>query len=190
MSLLEILLAGVLVVAATIPLLDTFGGLRRGLQTSTRRVTALFLAQSILENVRYRLYNFGPFAGALPAPADRNQAIVEFFEELREEGAQVATDSDPERSLYFARIEDLSGTGLHGICRASHPNVFPRLAAFSCRLEVISDSPETDGDGDGRPDEGLAELSVVIHWQEPTGGPEQELRLWTLLSARRHGHGS
>ena len=83
LSLLEVVLASALVLAAAIPLVEAVHGLRKGMSGTGRRGTALFLGQAVLEGVRHRLYAFGPRPGKGNAgPVGWQSALDAFFAAL------------------------------------------------------------------------------------------------------------
>lgn len=182
---LEVVLAIAIAVAAFIPIMDSLGGLRSGFNYSRKRTTAIFLAHAILDGIRYRLYEEGPFgAGDASATQEKRVALSRFFEGLAEQGALVATDDEGLRSRYFAELESLEGTTLHGITSAHYPVSFPRLRDYRCRIEAFRDGPSNDADGDGTPEADLCELKVTLFWQERVGGAERSLTLWTVITSR------
>lgn len=177
LSLVEILLACVLLVVLSVPLLDVLRSLRLGYAHSADRTTAAFVAQAVLEEVRYRLYAFG--SGSAEGG---DEAMESFFARLGEEGARVASWRDGERSRYFARFENLQGTGLHGFTPEQHPEIYARLYDMLCDVHVRTPIPATDG---GEPELGLAEIEVVVSWPSAGGGPRRpSLSLTTIVTCR------
>ena len=160
LSLVEVLLACVLLVVLAVPLLDVLRGLRLGYAHSADRTTASFVAQAVLEEIRYRLYAFG-----------RGKDGVEGFEDLfagfSEEGARVASWRDSERSRYFASFENLRGTGLHGFTPEQHPEIYARLYDMTCTVTVHTPIPAREG---GEPETGLAEIEVRVSLALRRGG--------------------
>ena len=153
-SLVEVLLACVLLVVLAVPILDALRGLRLGYAHTADRTTASFVAQAVLEELRYRLYAFY-------RSDDPTKSLEQFLASLAEQDARVASWRDDERSRYFARFENLQGTGLHGFTPDRHPEIYARLYDMLCTVTVQTPFPAVDG---GPPEEGLAEVEVRVSW--------------------------
>lgn len=156
----------------SIPMLRGFGSFTRGMHRSTRQTTAVYLAQSVLEQVRHRVLAAGP-----DGPP---------FGDLAEEGARIAADGDGPGSRYFAEFENLEGTTFHGITREADPELFRQLSRYGCRVEVYTTTGtgDLDADADGMEEPDMAEVGVTISWEAPGGSP-RHTTLWTMVTDLR-----
>lgn len=172
-SLLEVVIIGLIVALAAIPLLNSFGSFSWSMHRTTRETGAVYAGQAIMEQVleRIRVADDGSFD----------------LSGLAEAGARVAAEAEGERSRYFARFEDLQGSGLHGITPERDPELYRELSRYTCTVEVIPGAGAgLDSDGDGRPEDDLAEVGVTLSWEVP-GGSRRSHTLWSIMTSHRRG---
>ena len=170
---LEVVVVVMILAIAAIPFLQSFRSFSRSMHRSARHAAAIFVAQSILEQLRHRV----SVTGDLEAEA------------MREAGAVVVADTGDAGgvSQYFARFQNLEGTDFHGITREDAPDLYLQLEHFRCDIEVrpASEIP-VDSDGDGNSEDDMVEVGVTVRWQAPVGG-ERSTTLWTMFTTTRRG---
>jgi len=197
-SLLEVVLAGVILSLALLPILGNFQQLFRGLKKTQDATHAAFLAQAIMENIRYRLYDGDerffrldqvrsgkrvpdgdPRVGHINEPADELDRRIcardyeRFFLELTEEGVSVRVAPGLETSRFFLDFTNVQRSGLHGITAQSHPRLWRELEGYRVLVEVRLSVPESaiDSDGDGNIEIDMAEIIAVVSWSASDGTP-------------------
>jgi len=174
LSLLEVVIVALILGVVAVPLMQGFGTFTRGMHRSTRQTSAVYVAQSILEQIRRRVVL------RRAGPPD--------FSAYAEEGAQVTSEEAGAASQYFLRFENLEGTSFHGITAETDPELHRQLSRYSCEVQVHFDAPDPnlDSDVDGEPEADLAEIGVTVRWEAPGGG-ERSTTLWTLVTGRKRG---
>lgn len=174
---LEVAIIALIMGVVAVPLMRGFGTFTRGMHRSTRQTGAVYLAQSIMEQIRRQVVI--------------RRAGGPDFASLAEEGATVVTETGATGSRYFIQFENLEGTTLHGITAESDPELYRQLSRYSCSVEVLEgpSSGEIDSDANGRPELDMAEIGVTVSWEIP-GAQENARRsttLWTLVTGRDRG---
>jgi hypothetical protein len=172
---LEIVVVVMILAIAAVPFLQSFQSFSRSMHRSARHAAGIFLAQSVLEQLRHRV----EVEGNLEAETMREAGavVVGGAGDGAEEGGGV--------SQYFAHFQNLQGTEFHGISFEDDPDLYRQLEHFSCDIEVnpAADIPvDTDGDGDAEQD--MLEVGVTIRWLAPAGG-ERSTTLWTMFTTTK-----
>ncbi len=167
LTFMEVVMITVILAVVAIPFLNSFRSLSRNAHRSARHTRALYLAQSILEQIRHRVTVDGELD-----PAN-----------LEEQGAKVV---GADASQYFLRFENLKGLGLAPFGEESHPVFYQQLKLYECEIQVTQGSDVSpnpiDTDEDGEPEDDILEVGVTLKWMNPMGGP-REATLWTLITS-------
>lgn len=166
---LEIVVVVMILAIAAVPFLQSFQSFSRSMHRSARHAAAIFVAQSVMEQLRHRV----SVSGDLDAAA------------MREAGAVVVSTGEGEGgavSQYFASFQNLQGTELHGITFEDAPDLYRQLEHFRCDIQVqpATDIP-VDSDGDGNAEADMLEVGVTVRWMAPAGG-ERSTTLWTMFT--------
>ncbi|MBI4864108.1 MAG: type II secretion system protein [Candidatus Riflebacteria bacterium] len=211
-SLVEVLVATVIVSVALVPIVAGYHRLFAGLKKTQEATHATFLAQAILENVRYRLYDgderffrLDEVRAGKPVPdgdprvghlnlsreeLDRRicaRDYEKFFLNLTEEGEPIVVLRDKAPSRYFVDFVNLKGSRLHGITQETNPTLYQELEHYRASLEVRLSVPEStlDSDGDGHPEIDLVEIVALIRWTGP-GGEELSRSFFTVFTRHQY----
>lgn len=171
LSIVEVIVILAILAVTAIPFLSSFTNFSRSAHRSARHTAAVYVGQAVIEQLRQRVM----IEGELDAAA------------LTEAGGSIVAGGGPEASQYFARFEDLQGSGLHGIREADQPELYAQLSHFTCDVAVVTGAAVgVDADGDGAAEPDLVEVGVTVRWRAPAGG-EREATLWTLLTPYEGG---
>lgn len=211
-SLMEVLIAGIVLTAALIPILGNFHSLYRGFRKTHEASHATFLAQAILENVRYRLYDgdlrwfrYDEFTAGVAVPdGDPRYAKLNddsdtrrenacngghesFFLKLAEEGEPIVVRAGEKTSQYFVEFLSLKDSKLHGITAETNPRLHAELDTYRVTLEVRLSAPTSriDSDGDGNAELDMAELGATVRWVD-RAKKEQVRQFWTMLTRHQY----
>ncbi|MBI4872839.1 MAG: type II secretion system protein [Candidatus Riflebacteria bacterium] len=194
-TLLEVLIASLVLTAALVPIVANFSSVFHGFGKTREATHATMIGQAILENVRYRLYDGDTrFFTLNDSPEERRRKLRnprnrfrDFFTKLREEGQKVTEVTSGDCSQYFVDFANLRGTPLHGLTASSNPGLFQDLASYRVTLEVSWSVPENliDSDEDGRDELDMAEVLVTVSWQDRTQEERQE-RFFTMLTHHQY----
>ncbi len=172
-TLVEILIASAILTMALIPIVSSFHTLVVGFKKTTESTHGAFLAQSVMENIRYRLYNFDArYYGLNDTVEARAEALEQlrwklFFQDLAEtEGGRWVVDNPQGISRYFIEFQHLEGTDLHAIRQETNPALWKSLKDYSAEVHVFFDGLDEifDPDGDEKRQTDMAGVRVVIHW--------------------------
>ncbi len=191
-SLLEILVASAILTMALVPLSESFHLVIFGFQRTGESTHGAFLAQSVMENIRYRFYNFDSryctmnTSDAAQVAAIQQKAYETFFNELAEVGqGRWVTARDGTTSKYFLEFENLQGLAFHPIRPDSAPLLYRELADYSAQVivsfEEVPALAEEDPLWDPRQQVDLANLTVVVSWLN-RDGEYRESRYSTVLT--------
>jgi len=192
LTILEVVLAIVILSIVIVPVLQTFSTFRTGFRKMSRYNVALGLASSVLDHIHFTLYNSDIRLSEMLASDTEKKAAVdgdgakEFFESLVEAGTKVTSEEPTALSSYFVRINDLTTSGVFGITPANDPELYRQLKDYRCSVDVYYSLPYDllDSDVDGTPEVDMAEIKVTIAWNEE--GRERSIELWTVYSARQY----
>lgn len=139
LTFLEILIASAIMAGALAPIVQSFYTLIVGFAKTSDSTHGAFLAQAVMENIRYRLYNFDArFYGVNATEEARIERVgtgawKHFFQELAEsEGARCVVEMPAGTSRYFLEFERLQGSTLHPVSEQSNPALWRALAATRC----------------------------------------------------------
>lgn len=192
-SLVEILVASAILAAALIPLSESFHVVIFGFKHTTESTHGAFLAQSVMENIRYRLYNLDSRYCKLNASEAERKAAIErkdyetFFKELAEadhgQCIEVREGTGSSTSKYFLHFEKLQGTTLHGIRPDTSPRLFQELKDYSIEVQVsFDDVPAIERVGlDPTQQVDLARVTVIVSWLD-RNDEHRESRYSTVLT--------
>jgi type II secretory pathway pseudopilin PulG len=202
-SLLEVLVAGVVLTAALLPIVANLHQLFRGFQRTQEATHATFLAQAVIEGLRHRLYDGDTrfFGGAdasdpRPGPLNVDQAELDrrvcqrgyekFFLSLVEEGAPVVLRHAPGTSRYFLDFQSVEGK-LTGLSAETNPRLCRELESYRITVEVRVSVPASalDSDGDGHLEVDMAEVGATVSWTAADGAP-QTRTFWTVLTRHQY----
>lgn len=172
-SLLEVVIIALLLGIVSIPLLQSFGSFSRSMHRSTRHTRAIYLAQSVLEQIRARAFVSRDLLGELESLAEDSRQVV---------------DQGGSASRFFLRFENLQGSDLHGITEETDPDLFQQLSLYRCEVQVQTGSSVPLDTGSAEAAEDIVEVGVTIRWPNPKGG-ERSITLWTVLTSMREGRG-
>ncbi len=183
-SLVEILIAVVIIVLVSMPIISALQSVHRGTHVTARKEFGLYLGQAILEGVQYRLYVSGPELQAVGVDEVLDEAAYAtalrvFFISLEEEGASITLDESNQASRYFASLENLKGTGLHGFSAERYPEIYSQLQGYRCELNVTTPSKGVIAGTELQRE--LAEIAVKISWPSATGQGRRSLELFTVV---------
>lgn len=189
LSLLEILLALVILMIGLYPLVETFRGGFAAVAMSREHGQALLLADSVMEEVRARItYSLGRYYGLADSGAVVRQrasagAWKSVFTPLAEERRRVVSQNRSEVSTYFRSLFD-TGAGPQPVQAALDPIAARELAAFTTQVQVRFDvdGAAIDSDGDGRAETDMCEVAVTISWREGDKAEEKSLCLESLFT--------
>lgn len=189
LSLLEILLAMVILLIGLYPLVETFRGGFAATRMSKEHAQALLLADSIMEEVRARItYGLGRYHGLGDSGTVVRQrasagAWKSVFTPLAEERRRVVSQDPSGISTYFKNLFD-TGEGAGPVRAALDPIAARELAAFTTQVQVNFDveGAAIDSDGDGRAESDMCEVAVTISWREDGRADEKSLRLGSLFT--------
>ena len=198
-TLVEVALAFLIVAVALVPIFRGFRSITSSVTGTRDRTTALFLAQSVLEQARFRLYHLDSRYATLDMSEDEiRQARTDerwktFFEGLAHPRQAIVSTGGSPVSTYFATFQNVGGTGARGFTLADDGEVFALLSRFQCEVQVtFSES----GRGDHRsrrrraaPPRDMAWIVVRVFWDEPgpEGSIERSVELTSLLSEATYG---
>lgn len=201
-SLLETLIAGMILTTALIPIISNFQTLFRQYKKTHQATHALNIAQCILESVRYRLYNGDSrFFKLNDTTKERVKQLLpparkyeEFFLAL-EDGVQVATGERGVRitqveprssSKYFQEFMRVKGES-QGITDRFNPVLFRQLDSYRAIVRVSFGAPKSlmDSEPNGSPEIDMCELEVMISFRD-AGGVEQSQSLFTVVTRRQY----
>lgn len=197
-TLVEVSLAFLIVAVALVPIFRGFRSITSSVTGTRDRTTALFLAQSILEQARFRLYAEDSRYYTLDDTEDdirqarQDEKWKTYFLGLGHPRQAIVSTAGSEVSTYFARFENVDGSGAHGFRAESDPALVQQLARFQCEVIVRFESPDgeiIDPDGDGKVATDMAWIVVRVYWDEPgpDGAIERNIELSSLLSEMTHG---
>lgn len=161
-TLIEILLAAILMVVIAFPLVDALVSLRVGTHGSASREMALYLGQAIIEDVRYSLYGDATDLLDDLAAMPYEERMKTLFSGLAESGRRVACSAEAERSRYFVSLENPAGTGMVPLTETHSPETYHAARRYLCEVTVSSPVAAAEGE-DPRPE--LAEICVRISWK-------------------------
>lgn len=191
LTIIEVVIAMVILVTVMIPLSDTFTSFRTGFEKISRRTVALNLAASVLEHIHQRLYSddlrlFNLLDNDTVKNESTEDAATEVFDQYTELDRPVTSEAGTEISSYFVSIQDLTQSGDKGITLENDPDLFKQLEGFRCSVEIYYSAEDDliDSDVDGSSEADMAEVRVRIHWLDDGG--ERFVELWTVYSARQY----
>lgn len=191
-TILEVLVALVILTVVVIPILDTFSTFRRGFAKMSRYNIALGLASSVLEHIHFTLYNEDIRLTDMLAPDNErvtraaDEGAQQIFDEFIEADTKVTSVDPSTVSSYFVRFNDLTKTGVFGITPENDPELYRQLKDYRCSVDVYYSLPydSLDSDVDGTPEVDMAEIKVTITWKD--GERDRSIDLWTVYSARQY----
>ncbi|MBI2945662.1 MAG: prepilin-type N-terminal cleavage/methylation domain-containing protein [Candidatus Wallbacteria bacterium] len=190
LTFIEILIASAILAGALAPIVQSFHTLIVGFGRTSESTHGAFLAQAVMENIRYRLYNFDARFYCVNDTEEaragkvENQAWKLFFQGLAEsEGARWVVEKPAGISRYFLEFENLQGSTLHPVSQESNPALWRALAGYSCEVFVTFDGADEifDPDNNGKRQVDMARVRVVIHWTDGKDVPQQSF-FETILS--------
>lgn len=191
LTIVEVVIAMVILVTVMIPLSDTFTSFRTGFEKISRRTVALNLAASVLEHIHQKLYDddlrlFDLMDSDSVKNAATDDAAMEVFDQYIELDRPVTSETGTEISSYFVSIHNLTQSGDAGITLENDPDLFKQLQGFRCSVDIYYSAEDDliDSDVDGSSEADMAEVRVRIHW--PDNGTERFVELWTVYSARQY----
>lgn len=193
MTILEIVLAIVILAAVIVPVANTFSTFRTGFKKINRYNMALGLASSVLDHIYCRMYDtdirLTPSLASdteKVAAADSGEVVQEFFDGFIETGSKVTSEESTPISSYFVRINDLTKNGVFGITKENDPDLYMQLKDYACSVDVFYSLPYDvlDSDVDGVPEVDMAEIRVTVSWDDD--GRSRSVELWTVYSARQY----
>lgn len=191
LTIVEVVIAMVILVTVMIPLSDTFTSFRTGFEKISRKTVALNLAASVLEHIHHKLYNddlrlFDLLDSDSIKNAATDDAATAVFDEYIELDRPVTSEEGTDISSYFVAIHDLTQSGDSGITLENDPDLFKQLEGFRCSVDIYYSAEDDiiDSDVDGSSEADMAEVRVRIHW--PDHGTERFVELWTVYSARQY----
>ena len=188
-SLLETLIALVVLLIGLVPLVETFRGSFRGITVSKQHTQAMLLAEAVLEEARTRIetrlpryWNLADTSKDIRAKAAAG-AWKTMFKTL-EEGPRPVVASDPSQvSSYFGRLV-IGAAGTPGpVDAASDPIAASDLARFTVEVRVhLGEATPLDSDNDGQTETDMCEMEVLVTWKEPPQAQDQVYRLATVFT--------
>jgi len=192
LTIIEVIIAMVILVTVLIPLSDTFSSFRTGFETISRRTVALNLAASVLEHIHQKLYNDDlRLFDLLDSDTEKNASATEdaamtIFDQYIEQDRSVTSEAGTEVSSYFVSIHDLTQSGDTGITMENDPDLYKQLEGFRCSVNLYYSAEDDliDSDVDGSSEADMAEVRVRIHWSDDER--ERFVELWTVYSARQY----
>lgn len=190
LSLVEALMGAVILFIGLVPLVHTFRTGMKATQVSKEHTQAMFLADSVMEDVRARVqsslgryYRIADDAATVRQRADSG-AWKSVFLPLAETRRKVVSQDPTAISTYFAQMVDARGGGAGPITREADPVAFSQLACFSTEVLVGFDveGAGIDSDADARSETDMCEVRVKVFWGDPSSGREASYELASLFS--------
>ena len=191
-SLLETIIAIVVLSVVLIPIANTFSTLRSGFTKVSRNAVAIGLARAVLDHIHYKLYDDDTrFADVLASDAEKVLAVQNgeaktFFSNLAETEKSVTCEDIGALSPYFNRINDLTKSGAFGITPENDIDLYNQLKTYRCSVDVYFSTPTDllDSDVDGQSEPDMAEIKVTLSWDE--GDQRRSLELWSVFTKRQY----
>jgi len=192
MTIIEVILAFVILLTILIPLSDSFSTFRVGFGKIEHKTVALNLASSVLEHIHYRLYDDDlRLSDILDSDTEKNtntteDAVAEIFDRFIETGTSVTGEADSEISPCFLSIHDLTQSGEFGVTQENDPDLYRQLKDYRCSVNIYYSTTDDllDSDVDGSAELDMAEIRVRIHWLDKN--MERFVELWTVYSSRQY----
>ena len=191
LTILEVVLAIVILGLVMVPVLQTFSTFRKGFTKMNKYNIAIGLASTVLDHIHFSLYNndvrlSDVLASQAEKAAAKADGAKDFFDEFVEDKTKVTSEDPSAISSYFVRINDLTKSGAFGITKENDPELYHQLKDFRCSVDVFYSLPYDiiDSDMDGTPEVDMAEVRVTISWNEDDR--ERSVELWTVYSARQY----
>ena len=192
LTIIEVVVAMVILVTVMIPLSDTFTTFRTGFVKISQKTLALNLASSVLEHIHQKLYDDDlRLFDLLDSDAEKNAAATEdaamsMFDQYIELNTSITSEADTSISSYFISIHDLTQSGDFGITLENDPDLYKQLREYRCSVNLYYSAEDDiiDSDVDGASEKDMAEVRVRIHWLDD--GHERFVELWTVYSARQY----
>ena len=191
-SLLETIIAIVVLSLVLIPIANTFSTLRSGFTKVSRNAVAIGLARAVLDHIHYQLYDQDTrIAGILANDAEKVLAVQNgeaktFFQSLAETEKSVTCEDIGALSPYFHRINDLTKSGAFGITPENDIDLYNQLKTYRCSVDVYFSTPTDllDSNVDGQSEPDMAEIKVTLSWDE--GDQRRSLALWSVFTKRQY----
>jgi hypothetical protein len=172
-SLLEILMASVVLSLAFLPIVASVHSMFRFSHRSQEATLGTFMVRAALENIRHRVHDAA------------NRDSRELFKALAEADTPVVSEPG---SKYVREFSNLEGTP--GITAESNPTLFGQLRAARIKVEVLladaAAAAPLDADGDMRPEPDMCEVHVEVTWPDEKGGQRRQ-EAWTALTRLEAG---
>lgn len=189
LSLLEILIALVILMIGLYPLVETFRGGFAAVNLTKEHGQALLLADSVMEEIRARItYGLGRYyglgdSGTVVKDRASRGAWKSVFQPLAEERRRVVSRNPSEISTYFKAVFD-TGAGPAPVSEALDPIAARELAGFTTQVSVRFDvdGAAIDSDGDGRPETDMCEVEVTVSWRENERADERSIKVASLFT--------
>ena len=189
LSLLEALVALVILLIGLVPLVQTFQGGFRATQMGREHTQALYLADSVLEDVRARVATtLGRYYGiADDARTVRDRATAgvwkSVFAGLAEDRKKVVSTDRSQVSTFFSSMVDWKGGSPGPIGPESDPITFAQYRGFTTEVKVAFDveGAPIDSDGDSKSETDMCEVAVTVRWTE-SKGEEKSLVVSSLFT--------
>jgi len=178
MTLLEALVALAILIVGLFPLVQTFQGGFHATLLGREHSQALFLADSVLEEVRARVAtSLGRYYGlADDAKTIRDRTAAgawkAVFNTMAEGKKKVVGTDRSAVSTYFSSMVHPKGGQLGPIGPDIDPIAYAQLAGFTTQVEVNFDveSAPIDSNGDSKAETDMCEVLVTIRWTDQNGG--------------------
>jgi len=189
LSLLEVLLAVVILLIGLVPIVDAYRTGFRSTSLSREHTQALLLAESAMEEARARVtYSLSRYyslkdTGKEIIPLARAGRWKDDFLALQTAGpGRVVSANAPEVSPYFAKLFNAGG-GEAPLTPALDANAARLLERFrvSVRVEFEPDGKPIDSDNDGRGETDMCQVVVQVDWDEE-GRPHPPVVLKSLFT--------
>jgi len=189
LSLIEALVALAILLVGLCPLVMTFQGGFHATLLGREHTQALFLADSILEEVRARVAtNLGRFYSLSDdAKTIRERAVSgawkAVFNTMAEGRKKVVGVDRSEISTYFASMFQPKDGVLGPIVPDVDRVAYAQLAGFTTQVDVKFDveGAPIDSNGDSKPETDMCEVFVTVCWKEQNG-TEQSYSISSLFT--------
>lgn len=205
-SLVEVLVAGIILTAALIPIITNFQTLFRGYKKTHQATHAMSIAQCVLETIRHRFYDWDTRFFLLNDRLDERQQklgrkeyegvfkkVVLDFEEFRSSATgplgfrvtQVAGQADTLK--YFKEFFNFKDGGAKGITETTNPVLFRQLSTYRATVRVVPGTPRSflDSEPNGSPEIDMCEVQVEVAWLD-VADKRQSLSLSNVLTRRQY----